>query len=272
MSVISKIALVIHCRSNNINEPFTSYWMKSTQKIVIFLWRTALRICGLSATIKGEQVPVIEAPIMIFAPHSTFFDLIIGFGWGNTFSVVIAEEYAKVPIIGSVFQLFQPIYVKRDNQHAREIVKKEILSRTSSVNKGWSQLGFAPEGMCSNRKSLLPYKPGAFYPGKPIQQCVLRYPNAIDTVTWTYDQAHGAMSVAWITLAQPFTRVEVEYLPVYHPSPQEKEDPKLYASNLRELMAAHYKIPTVDMTYDDAKKRNAKNNEKNIRRLSHKDE
>ena len=162
MSVISKIALVIHCRSNNINEPFTSYWMKSTQKIVIFLWRTALRICGLSATIKGEQVPVIEAPIIIFAPHSTFFDLIIGFGWANTFSVVIAEEYAKVPIIGSVFQLFQPIYVKRDNQHAREIVKKEILSRTSSVNKGWSQLGLPQKECVLTENRYYPISLGLF--------------------------------------------------------------------------------------------------------------
>ena len=60
---------------NIINEPFASYWMKSTQKIVLFLWRTALRICGFSATIKGEQVQVIEAPIFIIAPHSTFLIL-----------------------------------------------------------------------------------------------------------------------------------------------------------------------------------------------------
>ena len=271
-SVISKIALFIHYQNNSIKEPFTSLWMKSTQKLVQFLCVTALRICGLSVTYKGHMASVNEAPIVVTAPHSTFIDCNILVLMENPSTFVLAEEFTHIPMLGSIVQLFQPIYVRRDDPHSRENVKKEVLSRTSSVNEGWSQVVFSPEGMCSNRKALLPYKLGAFYPGKPIQPIMARYPNAIDTVTWTYDQAHGAMSVAWITLAQPFTRVEVEYLPVYHPSPQEKEDPKLYASNLRKLMAAHYKIPTVDMTYDDAKKRNAKNNEKNIRRLSHKDE
>ena len=270
MSIISKIALFIYCRSNNIKEPFTSYWMKSTHKFVILLWRIALQICGFSITIKGEQVSAIEAPTLIAAPHSTFFDFFIGFGCGNPNSVVIAEEYTNVPIIGSVFQLFQPIYVKRDNPHAREIVKKEILSRASSAKKGWSQITFAPEGMCSNRKSLLPYKLGPFYPGKPIQQFVMRYPNTIDTVTWTWDQHHGAISVMLLTLAQPITKFEIEWLPVYHPSPAEKEDPKHYASNMRKLVAAHCNIPTFDITFEEVKKRYVKHTRKNIK-ISHKD-
>ena len=68
------------------------------------------------------------------------------------------------------------------------------------------------------------------------------------------------MSVIWLTLAQPITRVEMELLPVYLPSPHEKEDPKLYASNVRKLMAAHYKLPTFDITFEEVKKRYTRNN------------
>ena len=62
----------------------------------------------------------------------------------------------------------------------------------------------------------------------------------------------------WTTLAQPFTRAEIEFLPVYYPSPAEQKDPKLYASNVRDLMAADLKIPTSEMTFEEVKSRYAK--------------
>ena len=72
------------------------------------------------------------------------------------------------------------------------------------------------------------------------------------------NQPHGAKSVIWTTLAQPFTRAEIEFLPVYYPSPAEQKDPKLYASNVRDLMAADLKIPTSEMTFEEVKSRYAK--------------
>ena len=59
----------------------------------------------------------------------------------------------------------------------------------------------------------------------------------------------------WTTLAQPFTRAEIEFLPVYYPSQIEQKDPKLYASNVRNLMAANLKIPTSEMTFEEVKSR-----------------
>ena len=72
------------------------------------------------------------------------------------------------------------------------------------------------------------------------------------------NQPHGAKSVIWTTLAQPFTRAEIEFLPVYYPSAAEQKDPKLYASNVRDLMAADLKIPTSEMTFEEVKSRYAK--------------
>lgn len=40
-----------------------------------------------------------------------------------------------------------------------------------------------------------------------------------------------------LLLSQFANYIEVTRLPVYHPSDQEKEDPKLYAENVRRLMA-----------------------------------
>jgi len=91
-------------------------------------------------------------------------------------------------------------------------------------------------------------------PGKPVQPVLIRYPNEVDTVTWTWNQTHGAKSVLWLTLAQPFSRASIEYLPVYTPSSEEKENPILYAANVRDVMAAALKVPTCDLNFEEVKK------------------
>lgn len=55
----------------------------------------------------------------------------------------------------------------------------------------------------------------------------------------------------WLTLVQPHSNCEIEFLPVYKPNAAEKADPKLYAENVRQLMAQALGVPTMDYTYDD---------------------
>merc|ERR1712136_314497 len=241
-----------------------------------FLVRTSYRCCGFSVNVKDKMASAKEAPILVSAPHSGFFDTFVT-SWctdpyGGTPYVVTREENRKLPVISKFFDLFQPIYVKREDPNSRKGTIEEIVRRINLCShpdpaERWPQLFIFPEGSTSNRKALMSFKLGAFYPGKPVQPMLIRYPNNIDTVTWTWDQPHGAISVLWTTLAQPFTRAEIEFLPVYYPSPAEQKDPKLYASNVRDLMAAELKIPTSELTFEEVKSRYAKlhKNEKLIR-------
>lgn len=41
----------------------------------------------------------------------------------------------------------------------------------------------------------------------------------------------------WLTLTQPSSNCEIEFLPVYYPSEEEKRDPKLFSNNVRNVMA-----------------------------------
>lgn len=45
------------------------------------------------------------------------------------------------------------------------------------------------------------------------------------------------LELIWLTLTQFFTYCELEFLPVYVPSEEEKKDPQLYAQNVRDVMA-----------------------------------
>nr|XP_014353484.1 PREDICTED: lysophosphatidylcholine acyltransferase 1 [Latimeria chalumnae] len=107
-----------------------------------------------------------------------------------------------------------------------------------------------PEGTCTNRSCLITFKPGAFIPGVPVQPVVLRYPNKMDTITWTW-QGPGAFEILWLTLCQFHNFVEIEFLPVYVPSEEEIKNPALYANNVRRIMAKALKVPVTDYTFED---------------------
>lgn len=79
----------------------------------------------------------------------------------------------------------QPIYVKRENHSSRTQTIQDILDRAKSTFD-WPQIMIFPEGTCTNGQALIEFKPGAFYPGQSVQPVLIRYPNKIDTYTWTW--------------------------------------------------------------------------------------
>uniref|UniRef100_A0A2I2YSD9 Lysophosphatidylcholine acyltransferase 4 n=1 Tax=Gorilla gorilla gorilla TaxID=9595 RepID=A0A2I2YSD9_GORGO len=110
------------------------------------------------------------------------------------------------------------------------------------------QVLFFPEGTCSNKKALLKFKPGAFIAGVPVQPVLIRYPNSLDTTSWAW-RGPGVLKVLWLTASQPCSIVDVEFLPVYHPSPEESRDPTLYANNVQRVMAQALGIPATECEF-----------------------
>lgn len=78
------------------------------------------------------------------------------------------------------------MYVWRDDPNSRQNTIKEIIERATS-KEDWPQVMIFPEGTCTNRSCLITFKCGAFYPGVPVQPVCIRYPNKLDTVTWTWE-------------------------------------------------------------------------------------
>jgi lysophosphatidylcholine acyltransferase/lyso-PAF acetyltransferase len=70
--------------------------------------------------------------------------------------------------------------------------------------------------------------------GTPVLPVILKYPYERFSVAW--DTISGARHILFL-LCQVVNHLEVIRLPVYYPSQEEKDDPKLYASNVRKLMA-----------------------------------
>nr|XP_012996283.1 lysophosphatidylcholine acyltransferase 1 [Cavia porcellus] len=198
-------------------------------------------------TVKGRQALPSEATILTLAPHSSYFDAIPV--TMTMSSVVMKAESRDIPIWGTLIRYIRPVFVSRSDQDSRRKTVEEIKRRAQSGGK-WPQIMIFPEGTCTNRTCLITFKPGAFIPGVPVQPVVLRYPNKLDTITWTW-RGPGALEILWLTLCQFHNQVEIEFLPVYSPSEEERRNPALYAGNVRRVMAEALGVSVTDYTFED---------------------
>ncbi|XP_043251813.1 lysophosphatidylcholine acyltransferase isoform X2 [Colletes gigas] len=225
-------------------------WRRKIVPWLCFMGRVTYQAGGMRIIVRGRQASRSEAPILVVAPHSTFMDGGIVYITGFP-SIIVRRESGLNPFIGKLINYTQPVYVWREDPNSRQNTIKEIIERATS-KEDWPQIMIFPEGTCTNRSCLITFKSGAFYPGVPVQPVCIRYPNKLDTVTWTWE-GPGALKLLWLTLTQLNSSCEIEFLPVYKPSEAEKTDPKLYANNVRRLMAEALQIPVSDYTYDDCR-------------------
>ncbi|XP_063363150.1 lysophosphatidylcholine acyltransferase isoform X1 [Cydia amplana] len=234
-------------------KPMTG-WRSKLRFSILSLMRLVVVIAGFHRVkiLGAKHAPSDhrEAPVVVMAPHSSFFDAIAIVCLGAP-SVVAKADTARLPFIGQLINYTQPVYVWRDDPNSRANTIKEIIQRATS-KEDWPQILIFPEGTCTNRSCLITFKSGGFYPGVPVQPVTIRYPNARDTVTWTWE-GPGALKLLWLTLTQVHSSCEIEFLPVYYPSEEERRDPKLYARNVRDVMAKALGVPVLDYTYDDCR-------------------
>lgn len=200
--------------------------------------------------VKGKLSSSAEAPILAIAPHSSFVDA-LGLSVICLPSGVSRKENDSIPLVGACIRATQPVYVSRTDPDSRKKTISEIKRRASSGGK-WPHLVIFPEGTCTNRKCLITFKPGAFYTGCPVQAVALKYPNRLDTVTWTWSGPSG-VTLLWLTLCQFHNYMEIEILPVYKPDTEEIHDAKLFARNVREQVARYLNIPVTEHTYEDTR-------------------
>merc|ERR1711997_379907 len=107
---------------------------------IAFLGRLMFRSLGFQITVKGDLATPKEAPVLVFAPHSTYFDVLV-WCWSCTFTgpfisppyAVSRAENKKIPLLGNVFELVRSIDVLREDPNSRENTIKEIVRRSQPV-------------------------------------------------------------------------------------------------------------------------------------------
>ncbi|XP_032480340.1 lysophospholipid acyltransferase LPCAT4 [Phocoena sinus] len=230
-----------------LQEPITGWRKTVCHNGVLGLSRLLFFLLGfLRIRVRGQRASRLQAPVLVAAPHSTFFDPIVLLPCDLP-KVVSRAENLSVPVIGALLRFNQAILVSRHDPASRRRVVEEVRRRATSGGK-WPQVLFFPEGTCSNKKALLKFKPGEFIAGVPVQPVLIRYPNSLDTTSWAW-RGPGVLKVLWLTASQPCSIVDVEFLPVYRPSREESRDPTLYANNVQRVMAQALGIPATECEF-----------------------
>ncbi|XP_030635306.1 lysophospholipid acyltransferase LPCAT4 [Chanos chanos] len=212
--------------------------------VILFLSRAVFFSVGfLWIKVKGRRAGLTEAPVLAVAPHSGFLDMLVLCPAGLA-TVVSRSENTKLPVIGALLEFNQSVLVNRKDPESRKKCVAQIKERLTSEGY-WPQMLMFPEGTTTNGRALIKFKPGAFLAGVPVQPVLLHYPNKLDTVRWTWKGTTWVQSL-WHTTSQFYTNVTVEFLPVYTPSEEEKENPELYADNVQKLMAKALGVPATD--------------------------
>ncbi|KAL3372061.1 hypothetical protein AABB24_008551 [Solanum stoloniferum] len=183
-----------------------------------------------------QQAEELERPGAIVSNHISYLDIL--YHKSRSFpSFVAKRSVAKLPLVGLISKCLGCVYVQRESKSpdfkgVSGVVNERI--REAHQNKSAPIMLLFPEGTTTNGDFLLPFKSGAFLSGAPVQPVILRYPYQRLSPAW--DSISGARHVI-LLLCQFVNYMEATWLPVYYPSQQEKDDPRLYAENVRRLMA-----------------------------------
>jgi lysophosphatidylcholine acyltransferase/lyso-PAF acetyltransferase len=92
-----------------------------------------------------------------------------------------------------------------------------------------------PEGTTTNGHYMLQFRKGAFLAGLPLQPVIIRYKVGRFSPSW---ETISAPRHIFLLLCNPVHSVTCFELPVYVPTPEEREDPKLFAENVRNMMVS----------------------------------
>ncbi|EYU45118.1 hypothetical protein ABFS82_03G055800 [Erythranthe guttata] len=189
-------------------------------------------------TTSGDQSQTedLERPGAIISNHVSYLDIL--YHMSSSFpSFVAKRSVAKLPLVGLISKCLGCVYVQRELKASNfKGVSGVVNDRIREAHQSpfAPKMMLFPEGTTTNGDYLLPFKTGAFLAKAPVLPVILRYPYHRFSPAW--DSISGVRHVV-LLLSQFVNHIEVTRLPVYHPSEQEREDPKLYAENVRKLMS-----------------------------------
>eukprot|EP00439_Symbiodinium_sp_Y106_P063527 s2604_g9.t2 len=196
-------------------------------------------------------MPAASFRVFVVQPHVTALDsLLIGVAFPPVPSGVGMTGLLQIPVMRSLAIGAQAIFVDRNNPESRRSCKEAIQARTAESWHGPPMMIF-PQGVITNGFALTQFNVGAFSPGVPVVPVCLRYP-------WRHYNPAGcgrnhALGIALLrTLLQFKNECHIEILDTYAPSPEEVADDRLFANNVRRVMAARLGVPCTEQSYEDA--------------------
>lgn len=223
------------------------YWITETRRIPDPATQSQDGLCAKEVREnEGEAEDSSYQPGAIVSNHISYLDIL--YHMSASFpSFVAKRSVARLPLVGLISKCLGCVYVQRESKSSDfKGVSGVVTERLEAAHhsKLAPMMMLFPEGTTTNGDFLLPFKTGAFLARTPVLPVILRYPYQRFSPAW--DTISGVRHVV-LLLCQFVNYLEVIRLPVYCPSEKEKNDPKLYADNVRKLMALEGNLTMSDI-------------------------
>ncbi|NWV18052.1 PCAT2 acyltransferase, partial [Origma solitaria] len=118
--------------------PLKGWRRRMIQTTLSYLTRIGYFMMGFQVKVKGKVASLLEAPIFVVAPHSSFFDAIVCALTGMP-SIVSRAENLSTPVFGTILSSLQPVAVSRQDPDSRKNTVAEITRRALSRGQ-WPQV------------------------------------------------------------------------------------------------------------------------------------
>ncbi|KAK1436549.1 hypothetical protein QVD17_02330 [Tagetes erecta] len=211
-----------------------------------FYWITTLDATINNQVDFDDQSKEHERPGVIISNHVSHMDIL--YHMSSSFpSFVAKRSVGRLPLVGLISKCLGCVYVQRESKSSNTkgvsaVVNERI--QEAHKNKSAPMMMLFPEGTTTNGDYLLPFKTGAFLAKAPVLPVILKYPYERFSPAW--ESISGVRHVI-LLLCQFVNYMTVTRLPVYYPSQEEKDNPKVYAENVRRLMAREGKLIMSDI-------------------------
>eukprot|EP00028_Trichosphaerium_sp_Am-I-7-wt_P002228 CAMPEP_0168515522 /NCGR_PEP_ID=MMETSP0405-20121227/4812_1 /TAXON_ID=498012 /ORGANISM="Trichosphaerium sp, Strain Am-I-7 wt" /LENGTH=334 /DNA_ID=CAMNT_0008534969 /DNA_START=467 /DNA_END=1471 /DNA_ORIENTATION=+ len=151
-----------------------------------------------------------------------------------------------------MLKVSQAVLLERTSKDSKKKALQRIKARAELAMSNPKVPGFFmfPEGTTTNGSTLLKFKLGAFIPGLPVQPVCVNYPFKYGDISWTCDRTFP--QIAGTMMGEYINYMQVNILDPYIPNEEEKKDAKLYASNVRNLMAKELGRELTNYSMEDA--------------------
>ncbi|GJQ10698.1 hypothetical protein GpartN1_g2489.t1 [Galdieria partita] len=162
-------------------------------------------------------------------------------------SFVSKETVSRVPFIGRIATGMQCIYVDRSSRGG---VSSKVIERQQACmeRRPVAPLVIFPEATTTNGHFLVKFHTGVFRGGFPVVPVVIQY--RYRRFSPTYETIRSAYYI-YKLFTQLYNEAEYTLLPIYYPSEVEKNDPVIYANNVRAVMQKELKCALSESSYHD---------------------
>ena len=177
--------------------------------------------------------------IVCAASHTSLIDIFyFTYRWLPSF--VAKKDIRKMPFIGWFAEVLGAVFVDRHaDSETKEGYKDQI--RAIAHNKESSPVLIFPEGTCTNGRALITFKRGAFEPGVNVLPVCLRYDSKLDPSSVGHN---SGVPFLFRVMYQWSNQLWAHALPIHRPTPQEREDPILFAAHVQRAMGEALGIPS----------------------------